>query len=806
MGGFLQDLRLAVRMSLRRPWFSGIAVLVLAVGIGLTTTMFAIVQGVLLRGLPFENPEQLLALRRNNLSQGIEEMSVTIHDFADWRAAQTSFEDLSAYYTGTVNVSGTAGRPERYSGAFVTSNMFGLLRVQPALGRAFREGEDHPSAEQVAIISHSTWRDRFDRNPDVLGHVIRANGEPMTIVGVMPERFAFPNNEDLWIPLRVDPLALQRGQGSTYLVFGRLHDGVSLNEAQTELSAIAQRLGTQYPETNDGVGVFVMPYIDWALGPEATILLFTMQGAVFGVLFIACANVANLLLARATLRTRELAIRSTLGASRLRVVWQLLAEAFVLAAVGGILSFAIARVGVNVFGDAIADSNPPFWMDITIDPTVVLFVVGLIGLSTVAAGVVPAMRASRADVNAILKDESRGSTSIRLGRFSRVLVVVELALSCAVITATGLTIKSVMNIEAARVAFPTEDVFTARMTLFASDYPDADRLRRFWEDLETRLKDKPGVRSVGLASSPPALGAGQVAFSIEGRTYPSDRDYPLARQVVVTPGFFDTFESRMREGRNIRATDEAGSMPVILVNESFVRRFFPGELVLGKRIRLGRANTTRPWMTIIGVVPDLWPQGLEQDDHEGVYVPLAQNLQRSMSLVIRSHGAPLDLTSMVRTEVLAMDADLPIYQVRTLAQAIEDTVWEYWLAGALFLAFGVAAVFMAVIGLYGVMAFSVGQRTNEIGLRMALGARSWDVLVLFLRQGIVQVGMGLLLGLGLAVGLARLIQPLLIGVEPWDPAVFAAIGVTLGITGLLACFIPARRATMVDPMVALRYE
>ncbi len=804
----LKDIRFGIRMLVKQPAVTLIAVTALTLGIGLTTTMFSIVYGALIRGLPFEDSQRLVHVERTRLSENIQSMEVTIHDYLDYRAQQRSFEDLAAFYTGTVNVSGTEGRPDRYNGAFITAGAFPLIRTQPLMGRTFREGEDTPSAEPVILLGYGAWQSRFGGDPNVVGRTVRVNGETMTVIGVMPEGFAFPIQQEVWVPLRLDPLRLKRGEPQLTLeVFGRLKDGVTLDQASAEMAGIAKRLELEHKESNQGIGTILKPYTEEFIGREPTALLYTMLGGVFGVLLIACANVANLLLARAAVRSKEVAVRTALGASRLRVITQLLAEAFVLAAVGGILGLGVAAVGVRMFNRAIAGADPPFWIDIKVDPTVMLFVLGLTLVATLLAGLVPALRASGGNVSEVLKDEARGSSSFRLGRLSRALVIGEVALSCGLLVPAGLMIKSVTKLKTTDYGFATTDVFTARVGLFEATYPDTLSRLRLWEDLVRRLDGKPGVQSVALTTSLPTSGSGGGPLAVEGVAYSTDRDQPNTRMNIITPAYFRTFGVDLRQGRDFTWGDDANNLQVAIVNQSFARTHFPGQDPVGKRVRMGRVERNEgTWRTIVGVVPDMWLEALDDDDPAGMYVPLAQTDARFMSVAVRAQGDAMALTSLVRDQVAAAEPDLPIYFVRRMDEVIRLNGWFYGVFGTLFMIFGFAALFLASVGLYGVMAFAVRRRTQEVGVRMALGAQSGDILRMILWQGLVQLVVGVTIGLGLAFWLSRALRIILFRVESTDPTIFVAIVLTLGITGLIATLVPARRATQVDPVWALRYE
>jgi predicted permease len=806
MERILKDLKHGARMLLKNPGIAVISVLAFTLGIGLTTTMFSIVYGAIYRGLPFDEPEELLHLERSNLPEDIESMEVTIHDFHDWRAQQTTFEALAAFYARSSYLADAEDRPERYTGTFISANFLDLLGVQPLLGRGFLQGEDRPGAEPVLLLGYSVWRDRYGSAPDVVGRTVRLNGQTMTVIGVMPEGFEFPIESYLWTPLRLDPLATPRGEGLTLEVFGRLKDGVTIERARAELGAIAQRLAVENPETNEGIGVVIKPYTEEFIGEEPVQLLHFMLLAVFLVLLVACANVANLLLARAAVRTKEVAVRAALGASRTRVVLQLLAEAFTIAAAGGILGLGLGWVGVELFNRAIVVADPPFWIDIKIDPAAVIFTAVLVVVSALAAGIMPALKASGTNVNDVLKDENRGSSSLRIGRLSKGLVVAELALSFGLLVTAGLMIKSVVNAAHIPFGFATEDVFTARLGLPAADYPDSLSQIQFYDRLEPLLEARYGAQNVTLARSFPGLGSEGQRVAIEGQAYERDQDYPGTRWVRITPGYFETFGARLREGRDFNRLDNAEALPVAIVNESFAARHFGGESPVGRRIRLGDSRSTEPWRTIVGVAPDMYLDGPENEEPEGLYVPLHQSPDEWVGIAIRSAGAPLAITPEVRDIVASIDGDMPIYFVDTLAGWIREGTWFIRVFGTIFMIFGGVALFLAAVGLYGVMAFSVRQRTKEMGVRMALGAQGGDVLRLIVRQGALQLTLGLVLGLGLAVLLSRGMDVILFGVEPLDPATFGTIILVLAATGLVASLIPARRATRVDPVIALRYE
>jgi putative ABC transport system permease protein len=804
MDKLLQDIRFGIRMLAKSPVASTTAVIALALGISVCTVMYSIVYGCLLRGLPVEGGDRIMYAQETNVSRNVERASVPLHDYLDWRAQQESFEQLGAYYFGTVNISGK-DRPERFNGAFVTANTLDILGVRPLMGRLFLEGEDHPAAEPVVVLGFSVWRDRYDSDPEILGETIRANGMRATVVGVMPEGFEFPGFQKLWLPIRMDPLQLGRREGTGLTVFGRLHQDVSLEEAQAELASIAARLESEHPQVNAGIGARIEPFAYQFLGSgEGVFGLWLMQGAVFLVLLIASANVANLLLSQAFDRGREVAIRTALGASRRRIISQVLTEVGILALCGGALGLALAYIGLELFHASVVDNPPPFFMVITIDRPILQFVIGVVLTTTLLAGVFPAWQASGGNLHKILADESRGSSSFRLGRVSKGLVVVQIAFSCALLMGTGLMIKSIMNLDRADYGFDPDAIFTAGVSLFETDYPSTESRRQFFMELHRELSSLPGVSAATLAQALPVQRVRMSTIAIQGESYPTEADYPRARVTAVMPGYFRTFDAEVLEGRDFMDADDPSGLLVTIVNLSFVDRFFPGQNPLGRRVRLASQGREPTWMTIVGVVPDLYMGGYLNEEPAGMYTPLSQGDARGVNIALRSEEPPLALAAMVRDEVMALDPDLPVYAIGTARAGIKDQTWMYWVFGGLYAILGFVALFLAAVGLYGVMSFATRRRTPEVGIRMALGARGGDVVWLILRQGLTQVVLGLGLGVGLAMWLSFMMAGMLYETEPFDPAIFLLIIATLAGTALCACLLPARRASSVDPLEALR--
>ena len=807
MSNFLHDLRFGLRMVLKQPAVSAIAIVALALGIGLTTTMYSIVHGAL-GDLPFDEAHEIYSLQQTNPSRDIEEIALDGYDFLDWREQQTAFEDLAAFYQGTINVAGTES-PVRYEGAFMSAETFTLLGIEAHLGRVFSPADSEPGAEPVLLIGYEVWQNHHRADPGVIGLDVRINGQPGTIIGVMPEGFAFPMAEEAWTPLVIDTTTVARGEGRRHNVLGRLRDGVDPEMALAELQTISERLETEYPELNEGVRANMMPYVRDYIDGQTIAMLWTMQGAVFMVLLIACANVANLLLSRALDRSREVAVRSAMGASRARVVGQMLTEALVMAAIGGLLGLGIARIGVTWFNGALMTTEVPFWISVSLDWQVMLFAAATVFAAAILAGVMPAWQITGTNLSDILKDESRGSSSFRMGRISKVLVVAEVAFSCGLLVGAGLMIKSVTQLQTLDYGFPT-DVLTARAGLFDTDYPDVEHRREFFEELHRRIGAQPGVDQVALADAlPGTYRASMNRFGLDGEAYATRDDYPRANFAVVTPGFFSTFDAELIQGRDFSGDDRADGLQVTIVNVSFVEQFFAGTNPIGQRFRPGLddEDNENPWLTIIGVVPDLSMEGVgDTGDRppEGFYLPLSQSDRQFMSIAARGRGDSQDLAGLVREATASLDANLPLYWVRPLQEEIDSNTWFYNVFGKLFMVFGGAALFLASIGLYGVMSFAVGRRTQEVGIRMALGAQARDVLGLVIKQGLWQVGVGMVFGLALAVLASGGLELVLFEVDPRDMTVYALVFAALAATGLLACLLPAARASRINPIEALR--
>jgi predicted permease len=805
------DLRFSLRMLIKTPLLSLTAILTVAVGVGLTTQTFSAVYGSILRGLPVPGQERLMALDENRLEMDIASMEMSIHDFRDLRELQTSFEDVAAFYQGTVNLAGDGNLPERFAGAYVSANALSHLGVPPLLGRVFLQGEDEPEAPPMVVLSHHLWRNRFGGDAAVLGQTIRINGEATEIVGVMPDGFRFPFNEDLWLTHRMDVASLPRGGGEDLDVFGRLREGVSMEAARAELGTIAAGLAARFPVQNRGVGMGVQRYDLRFMPPRIRAVMWTMLISTFGVLLIACANVANLLLARASTRTREVAIRTALGASRFRVMRQLMVESMFLAVLGGVLGLGLSSWGLRLYNEFSAGVNRPYWIDPEMDLPVLLFSLGATAVASIIAGMAPALRASGVRVGEVLKDEGRASSSLRMGRFSNALVVTEIALSAAILVGAGFMIRSVINVGRVELGFDPSGVMTGRISLFQGEYPDHESRDQLFTLLKERLEAEPGVASAALGTHLPGLGSFTYYAAVEGVAYATDADYPAVAATIVSADYFRTFNVDPIRGRDFsRLETEFGGEPVVIVNQSFAEKYLNGGEPLGRRVRWGVSGSTQPWMTVVGVVSDMHVGGgvggLGDDrlSPERIYIPKGLYDHRGFALAVRTLGPPEAMAARVREIVTELDRNLPVYDLGSHDSSLRQATWAFKLFGVQFSVFGSLALFLAAVGLYGVMSFSVNQRRQEMGVRMALGAERTAILRLVLTRGGRQLVAGIALGLMVGAGVGRPMRYVLYGVETGDPLVYLMIVATLGVAGSVACILPARAAIQADPVQAMR--
>jgi predicted permease len=803
MHSLLRELRNGFRLLAKAPGLAIFATVAIALGIGSTTTIFSITHG-LLRDLPFHEPDRLVYVFRDQVARNRFDVLLNAHEFQNWREAQTTLEGLAGFDDYDMDLAGTESRPQRVHASAVTANAFQTLRVRPALGRGFLPEDERPGAEPIVVLGHRLWQERYGGDPAIAGRTVRVNGRQRTVVGVMPEDFQFPYQQALWIPLELDRSA--EPSGNRYIrAFGRLRDGVQLEATRAEFAALARRLELAHPESYEGTGTSVASYKEHIVEKRDALLMNIMVAVVAFVLLVACANVANLLLARAASRSREVAIRAALGASRGALITQNLAEALAIAALGGALGIGLAQLGVTLANRAMANQIPFYWMWVAIDPTVLAFCFALILAATILAGLGPALKATGVEMNEVLKDTTR-SSSLRLSRFSRTLVVAEVALSCGLLTVAGLMVKGVAIQTASELEFATEDVFTARIQLRSVDYPDDLAIDRFYGEVLQRLESRPEVISAATVLWPPGDNYYTRRFQMEGESYDRNQDLPWAVYAVISDDFFRTLDVRLLAGRGFSAADHAESEPVAIVNQRFARLYFPGQDPLGRRIKLGWLDSESPWRTIVGVAPDLAMARRRESGSEGIYLPFSQATRRTMSVLLRAAGDPLALVPMVREEVAAIDPNLPIYEVDSLDRLIHEATAPERTVAVLFVVFGLAGLVLATVGLYGVMAFLVRCRTREIGIRMALGADARRILWLTAKNGLIQLALGLAIGVALAALLAPAMSEVLYDANPWDWRIYTLIALVLTATGVAASVAPALRATRVDPMETLRYE
>jgi putative ABC transport system permease protein len=783
-----------------------IAIITLALGIGANSAIFSAINALLLRPLSFPEIDRVVAIWDNVPSRGVVHNEVAMANYLDWEAQTQSFEHLAIYRWWSTNLTAVE-TPERIQGFLVTASFLDAIGVKPIIGRNFSEEENQPGKDAVAIITHSLWQRRFGGDPNIVNKTITLNSITRTVIGVMPERFNFPKGAEVYAPLAMTPeLARSRGSHS-YYVIGRLKAGISLQSAQADIDTITARLEKQYPETNTGLGATVYPIVADTVRLYDT-ALWVMMGAVGFVLLIACANVANLMLARASGRQKEIALRAALGASRWRIIRQLLTESLIVALVGGALGVLVAFWGI----DALRASNPgeaakfaPGWSELGINAPVLLFTLGLSLLSGLVFGLAPAWQVSKPDLNSALKEGGR-QTSGGSHRLRSSLVIFEVALSLVLLVGAGLLLRSFMSLLKTNPGFNPHNVLTMHLVLPGARYKEEPQRDSFYRDLVQRVKALPGIESTAVVNYLPLGGANSSdAYLVEGAAEPPPGQENIGRYRVCSPHYFQTMEIPILKGRSFIEQDRAGAHPVVIVNEAFTRKHWPTNDAIGKRIRFYGPLERAPWMEIIGVVRDVKHE-LNLAVTPEFYLPHAQDSWNAMVLVARTNVEPGSLAPQIRQQVWAIDKDQPVFDVRTMQEVRSISVALYTNSSVMVGIFAGVALLLAAVGIYGVMAFAVTQRTHEIGVRMALGARATDVLKLVIRNGMSLALIGVVAGLAGAFALTRLLQSLLFGITPTDALTFVVVTFGLLAVALLACYIPARRATKVDPLVALRYE
>ncbi len=798
-----QDLKVGFRSLVKNPGFTAVAVAALALGIGVNSTVFTFVNAVVLRGLPFEDADRIMHLENTNPTA--RSVEVSYRDFLDYRASNESFEDLGAADQATMNVSDTVGAPERVVGAWVSANTFSMLGQEPLLGRDFAPGEDEPGADPIALLGYGLWQNRYGGDPEIVGATVRVNEVACVVVGVMPEGMKFPMIAELWRPIAFDSDAREQRDQRRLEVFGRLKDGVTLDAARAEMTSLAARLERDYSDENEGIGVLVKPYNDEFNGGEIKLVFLALMGAVGFVLLIACANVANLLLARSAARAREVSIRSSMGASRFRVVRQLLVESLLLGSIGGAFGLLLSIWGIRAFELAVADINKPYWIDFSLDATVVGFFLAICVATSLLFGLAPALHVSKTDIALTLKEGSRGQAGgSRLRRATSFLTVAELALTLVLLVGAGLMMRSFFNLQNLELGAPISERLTMRLALAEAKYPDDAARFSFHERLQEKLEAVPGVRSVAITTALPGQGAGSRPIEVEAQPRDADTALPQATTVTVSPDYFAAVGVPVRSGRSFTREDGTEGAEVVIVNQKLAERYWPRESALGRRIRVA-TDPPGPWMQVVGVVPSI-RHGDPNELDPAIYQPYRQNPVAFVTIVAHSPMPPDSLTRALRAEVQSIDPDLPVYDVMTLEDRVAEARWAYQVFSSMFVIFALIALILSAVGLYAITAFGVSQRTQEIGVRIALGAGSAHILRLVLRQGLTQLTLGLGLGLIGAFALTRVLGSIMIQVTPTDPLTFAAIMVLLAAVAVLAFIVPARRACRLDPVTALRDE
>jgi putative ABC transport system permease protein len=804
-----QDLRYGARMLWKNKVFTTVTVTALALGIGFNTAIFSVVDTVLLRSLPYKEPDRLVSIWERNLRGGVARSEMAPANYIDLRAQNQVFEQVGAFGDQSVTFTGK-GEPERLEGLSVSANVLSLLGVNPMLGRTFLANEDQPGQHRVVVLSYGLWQRRFNRDAVIVGQQITLDGQPFTVVGVMPAGFFFPQRDsELWIPLAMEREQAS-GRGDHYLrVIGRLKRDVSAKRAQVEVESIAARLAAEYPRTNERLGFFLNSLHDDYVGDVRSALLI-LFGAVGLVLLIACANVANLLLARSTTRQREVAIRTALGAKRWRIARQLLTESLMLACLGGVVGLLIAIWGVE-FLLGLAPQSLSQVQGVSIDGRVLLFTLFVTVLTGTVFGLVPALQASRIQPGESLKEGSRGAPGGARSRHLRsAMVVSEVALALVLLVGAGLLLRSFQRLSHVDPGFNTENVLTMRTVLPGAKYQQPEQRRAFYDEVLLRVEQLSGVESAGMVSFTPLSFSGMnFAFTVEGSRPATDMNLPLAVYRVISPDYFRTMGIPTLRGRSFDRQDTVEKPAVVVVNRKLAEQFWPGQDPIGKRLKVGPADSPNPWATVIGVVGDVRQVGLQGEQRLEMYASYKQDPRGFIAprdLVVRSKADPASIVAAVREQVWAVDKDQPVSNVRTMEQVFASAVARERFQALLLGLFAGLALVLAVVGLYGVMSYAVTQRTHEIGIRMALGAQRREVLRLIIGEGMLLTLVGVALGLGVALGVTRLMTGILYGVTATDPTTFVAVAGLLAAVAFIACYIPARRATKVDPLVALRYE
>ena len=802
--GLLDDLRFAARQLVAKPGFTIAVTLTLGLGIGSTSAMFGVVDAVLLRPLPFPDPERLVAIWERNDEAGVARNDPSPANFLDWRDQAESFESMAAYFPVASSLTGI-DEPLRVEGYRVSGDFFSVLGIGASIGRALTPADDSPGAGATVVLSHGLWHALFGGEPAALGRTLVLNDVPTTVVGVMPPNFSFPASAaQFWLPMAMTPEEAAN-RGAHYLaVIGRLKDRATLAEARSESSAIASRLAAAYPRTNEGIGVSVYPLHEEMVADLRSTLL-AVFGAIGLLLLIACTNVANLMLARGAGRDREIGLRAALGGSRGRLLRLLFSEALLVSLIGAAAGLLAASWGIDYLG-GLVEGRTPLANRVQIDGRALAFTGAVAVASAVLFGLIPAIRISRPDLARVLKEGGTRTTASG-ARGQRLLIIAETTLALVLLVSAGLMIRSFLRLVNEDPGFEPTGVLTARLQLPEPRYEDRERKLEFYDRLLERVGVLQGIESVGLITFiPMTFGGGSVVVEIEGRPPPRPSEGPWELQRIISVGYLEAMGIAVR-GRTFTAADRDPAPPVVVVNESFARRYWPGEEAIGKRMRVDAAG---PWATVVGVAGDVRQVAMESEPRPEFYLPYRQGTPVGFflprDLVIRASVAPASLGPAIRAAVKEIDPNVPVADIRTMSEVLSGSIASRSLYMGLFAFFAGAALALSAIGVYGVLAFYVTQRERELGIRMALGARGWDVVRLVVGQGMAVTAAGLALGALLAVAASRALSSLLYKVEPEDPLTFLAVGILLAATALLATLLPARRASRLDPACTLRVE
>ena len=804
MQNFLADLRYGVRRLLRSPGFTTVAVLALGLGIGANTAIFSLVDRVLIRPLPYADPDRLVTLWEDASYINFPRNTPSVANFMDWKKQNQVFTDLVGSRDRAGSLTGD-GQPEMVLGGAVTINLFDVLGVQPLLGRAFTGEDDRPGVN-VIILSYGLWQSRYGGDRGVLGHSILMNDAKTTIIGVMPPGFTLPKRKTQFLsPAQFTPQMLNNRRSHLLSVIARLNPGITLARAQSDMTGIARRLAQQYPDTNKQLGAVVVPLKDQIVGNTGTALLVLLTAAGC-VLLIACANVANLLLAKAAAREREMAIRTAMGAARGRLIRQMVTESVLLAIAGGVLGLLLARLSMRVLV-ALIPTGLPGSPELSIDGRLLAFTLGISLLTGIVFGIAPALETTSLEVCEKLKEGGRAGVGAKRRRFRDALVVAEVALALILLVSAGLLLQTLRNLHAIDAGFNPGKILTMSTRLPSPKYADPLKRLAYFDAVVEKIRGLPGVASAGFTSNLPFTSQGYTHdFLIEDRPFaPGTSQDALYRE--VTNDYLQTLQARLLEGRLFGNEDRANSLPVVIINETFKKQYWPNESPLGKRVQTSGDNT--PWQTIIGVVADVRERGLELDMKPAVYLPVVQlpfGWNNPHQLAIRTSMDPHAIAKAARESIWAVDRDQPIADVRTMDDIIDLEVANHKQQTALLGTFAALALVLASLGIYGVLSYAVTQRTREIGVRVALGASTGEVTRMVVGHGIALTALGIAIGTGAALAVTRSMTELLVGVNSGDPVIYVAVAALLSMVALVACYVPAARAARVDPMVALREE